>query len=36
MDTLSTSEPTRELTLIIRDDRAYLYDENGKLMQVNQ
>lgn len=36
MDTLSTASPTRELSLIIRDDRAYLYDENGKLMEVKQ
>lgn len=36
MDTLSTAEPTRELTLIIRDNCAYLYNEDGNLMEVKQ
>lgn len=27
---------TRNLNFIIRDDRAYLYDESGKLMEVKQ
>ena len=27
---------TRNLDFIIRDSRAYLYDENGKLMEVKQ
>lgn len=27
---------THNLNFIIRDDRAYLYDENGDLMEVKQ
>lgn len=35
-DMMVKTKVTRNLNFIILDSRAYLYDENGKLMQVNQ
>ena len=35
-DMMVKTKVTRNLNFIILDSRAYLYDENGKLMEVKQ